>query len=47
MAEGKQITATLLHDKECPVGYDCRAMDCTECLKIHIEKGAANGTEKS
>lgn len=46
MEQKQQITATMLHNKECPVGYECLATDCVECLKIHMEKGAADGTEK-
>lgn len=46
MEQKQQITATMLHNKECPVGYNCLATDCVECLKIHMEKGAANGAEK-
>jgi hypothetical protein len=25
---------------ECPFGYDCKAMDCEECAKIHADKEA-------
>lgn len=46
MEQKQQIAAPMLHNKECPVGYKCLAMDCTECLKIHMEKGATDGTEK-
>lgn len=46
MEQKQQITATMLHNKECPVGYKCLATDCIECLKIHMEKGATNGAEK-
>lgn len=47
MEQKKQIMAPLLHSRECPVGYKCQATDCIECLKIHMEKGAANGAEKT
>lgn len=23
---------------QCPYGYDCRAMDCEECAKIHADQ---------
>lgn len=46
MEQKQQLPATMLHKKECPVGFKCLATDCIECLKIHMEKGAANGTEK-
>jgi hypothetical protein len=23
---------------ECPFGYDCKAMDCEECAKMHADK---------
>ena len=29
--------ATLLYGSECPVGYQCLAADCIECLKLHME----------
>lgn len=38
-----KAAAALLHNRECPVGYDCRATDCAECLNIHMEKGEKNG----
>lgn len=25
----------LLHNKECPYGYKCKAMDCIECMEIY------------
>ena len=46
MEQKEHIVATLLHGRECPVGYECLATDCVECLKIHMEKGAANDPEK-
>jgi hypothetical protein len=46
MEQKEQIAATLLHDKECPVGYKCLATDCMECLKIHMEKGTEDGRKK-
>ena len=46
MEQKQQLPATMLHNKECPVGYKCLATDCVECLKIHMEKGAADDKEK-
>lgn len=25
---------------ECPFSYDCRAMDCEDCAKVHADKEA-------
>lgn len=25
----------LLHNKDCPYGYKCKAMDCIECMEIY------------
>ena len=38
-----QKLATLLHDRECPFGYQCKANDCMECVKKHMEKGVTDG----
>jgi hypothetical protein len=27
--------ATLLHNKDCPYGYQCRAMECMECAELY------------
>ena len=43
MEPGNQTMAALLHSRECPFGYQCVAMDCVECVKKYMEKGAANG----
>lgn len=36
----------LLHNKDCPYGYRCRAMDCIECAEIYAAEevdGLASG----
>jgi hypothetical protein len=43
MEQGEQLMADLLHNRECPVGYQCLATDCIECLKLHMEKGEPDG----
>lgn len=37
-----QDLAMLLYLQECPVGYNCLALDCIECLHIHMERGGEN-----
>ena len=39
MQQDDQIMGTLLHSRECPVGYRCLAVNCDECVKIHMERG--------
>ena len=39
MAPSNQPLAALLHIRECPFGYQCKATDCIECVKIRMEKG--------
>lgn len=36
MADGQKMEV-LFHSGECPYNYQCKAMDCTECMKIHME----------
>lgn len=36
ISEDKALT-DLLHGCSCPVGYNCQAPDCVECLEIHME----------
>ena len=43
MKKGSQILAELLHARECPFGYQCKATDCVECVKAYMEKGGAEG----
>lgn len=31
--------AGLLYEQDCPVGYNCLAMDCMKCLELHAERG--------
>ena len=31
---------TLLHAHECPFDYQCKAVDCIECVKVHMEGGS-------
>ena len=31
----------LLHAGECPHNYQCRALDCMECMEIYMDKGGA------
>jgi hypothetical protein len=47
MAETDQGTAAqLLHEHDCPVGYNCLAMDCMECLEMHANmEGETNARE--
>ena len=42
MSHNNQTLATLLHNRECPFGYQCMATDCIECLKAYMEKGGAD-----
>lgn len=37
-----EALAGLLHGSTCPMGYNCRATDCVECLEKHAEKEAAD-----
>ena len=43
MKPGNQTLAALLHGRECPFGYQCMTMDCVKCVKMHMEKGGAEG----
>lgn len=36
-------TATILHAGECPHDYECLAMDCMECMKMHQERECRHG----
>lgn len=44
--------ATLLHNKDCPYGYQCRAMDCMECAGLygkdvdHVDGLASDESDK-
>ena len=40
MGSNDQNVATALHNRECPVDYQCMDTDCIECLKLHQQKGA-------
>lgn len=31
--------AALLHNKDCPYEYKCKAMDCIECMEIYGKEG--------
>lgn len=33
--ENNLNVADLLHNKDCPFEYKCKAVDCTECVEIH------------
>lgn len=35
----REVMPVLLHERECPVGYRCMALDCVECIQIHMAKG--------
>lgn len=36
--------AGLLYEQDCPVGYNCLATDCMECLEMHADmEGGNNG----
>lgn len=37
--------ARLLLTGDCPVRYNCLAMDCLECLEIYIDRGGENNGE--
>ena len=37
MTNNKDRVDMLLHSKECPVGYRCKAPDCIECMRLHRE----------
>lgn len=39
MQQDEQLMVTLLHSKKCPIGYNCLAPFCIECLKIYMERG--------
>ena len=38
MERSDQTLAALLYDRKCPFDYQCKAVDCVECVKIHMEK---------
>jgi hypothetical protein len=39
--------AMLLYEQDCPVGYNCLATDCMECLEMYADmEGETNGTEQ-
>lgn len=40
ISEGEAL-AGLLHACSCPVGHNCQAPDCVECLEKHMEKEVA------
>ena len=33
----------LLYTRECPFDYQCKANDCMECAKMHMEKEEKGG----
>ena len=35
--ENEQNTAELFLKEDCPFGYQCEAVDCMECMNIHID----------
>lgn len=37
--QDEQIMAAMLHNRECPAGFQCLAVDCIECIKKHMERG--------
>lgn len=37
-------TAGLLLNKDCPYDYQCKAMDCMECIEIYMEDKNENQT---
>lgn len=39
----KQALVALLYDRKCPFDYQCKANDCMECVKLHMENGGAEG----
>ena len=39
MQQDEQLMATLLNNRKCPVGFQCLAVDCVECIKKYIERG--------
>lgn len=39
LSEGEAL-AGLLHGGTCPVGHNCQAPDCIECLEKYAEKEA-------
>ena len=43
MKQNEQTLAALLHNRECPFGYQCKATDCIECVKIRMEKRSDSG----
>ena len=47
MQQDDQRMGTLLHNRECPVGFQCLAVDCIECMKIHEERGEHHGQSQN
>ena len=41
MERSDRALAALLYERKCPFDYRCKAVDCVECAKIHMEKGGA------
>lgn len=37
--------ARLLQSGDCPAGYKCMAMDCLDCIQIHMDQGGGNDAE--
>lgn len=40
MGSNDENAATLLHNRQCHVNYQCLDTDCIECIKLHRKKGA-------
>ena len=47
MEQREQPMVDLLYSRECPFAYQCLSTDCIECVKMHMEKGAADGTKSN
>lgn len=36
------VVLAMMCSGECPFAYDCKAMDCEECAKLHADAKAEN-----
>lgn len=40
MESTNENVGSILHEKQCPFGYQCLTTDCMECAKLYMEKGS-------
>lgn len=44
--QGQHGLARLLHEQYCPVGCNCLATDCMECLEMYADMEAINDAKE-